>query len=283
MKHAFLILTLVSILGAPLAHAGGPPPWVRGGPPAGAGPMGRPGMPGPGAPRGPVARPMPGRPGGPGGPGMGRPPAHSPYQPGQGAAPIDIQVEVTRMQGLGCPPGGATATVSPDGSSVSVLFDKMSTELSAGAPSADKKVCMIYLGLKFSGQYRVAIVGSDARGFVSVPAGGTSTITVQHYSIFSMNPAVLKRMNLTQTFIGPRSEDITLHSDFSDIPMWSYCGSQMQGRQSMPLMTIALTIDSSNSSPSENLIAAIDSLDIGGGSSLTYQLLWTQDTRNCPQ
>ena len=251
----FVILALISVLNSPFAQALGRPPRIGAGQIA-ASP----------ARAVPAARPI-----------------RSPYRPGEGAAPIDIHVEVTRMQGLGCPPGGAVATLSPDGSSVSILFDKMSTELAAGAPSADKKVCMIYLGLKFGGQYRVAIVGSDARGFVSVPAGGRSTLTVQHYSIFTMDPRILQRMNLTQQFVGPIAQDVTLHSDFRDVPMWSYCGTQMQGRQSMPLMTIALTIDSSNSSPSENLIAAIDSLDIGGGSTLTYQLLWTQDTRNCPR
>jgi hypothetical protein len=210
-------------------------------------------------------------------------PPRSPYRPGEGAAPIDIQVEVTRMQGLGCPAGGAVATVSPDGSSVSILFDKMSTELAAGSPSTEKKQCMVVLGLRFAGQYRVAIVGSDARGFVSVPAGGQSTIRVQHSSIFSADPRILQRMNLTQTFVGPRAEDVILHSDFHDVPLWSYCGSQMRGRQTMPLMTIGLEINSMNSNPSENLIAAIDSLDIGGSSTLTYQLLWTQDTRNCPR
>ncbi len=211
-------------------------------------------------------------------------PPRSPYRPGDGAAPIDIEVQVTRMQGLGCPSGGAVATLSPDGSSVSILFDKMSTELAAGSPSTERKQCMVVLGLRFSGQYRVAIVGSDARGFVSVPAGGQSTITVQHSSIFTVDPRIMRRMNLTQTFVGPRAEDVLLHSDFRDVPMWSYCGSQMRGRQTMPLMTIGLEINSMNSNPSENLIAAIDSLDIGGPtSSLTYQLLWTQDTRNCPR
>jgi hypothetical protein len=209
-------------------------------------------------------------------------PIRSPFQPGQGDAPVDIQVEVTRMQGLGCPTGGASATLSPDGSSISILFDKMSTELAAGSPSIEKKTCLVYLGLKFEGPYRVAIVGSDARGFVSVPQGAQSTISIQHYSIFTMDPRILRRMNLTQTFVGPAAEDVVLHSEFRDVPMWSYCGSQMRGRQSMPLMTIGLSIESSNSNPSENLIAAIDSLDIGGTPTLTYDLLWTQDTRNCP-
>ena len=187
------------------------------------------------------------------------------------------------MQGLGCPPGGAVATVSPDGSSVSVLFDKMSTELAAGSPSTMRKQCIIVLGLHFSGPYRVAIVGSDARGFVSVPAGGTSVLSVQHFPIFSADPRVLARMNLTQRFVGPRAEDVTLHSEFSDLPLWSYCGSQMGTRATMPLMNIGLQIDSTNSSLSENLIAAIDSLDIGGPATLSYQLLWTQDLRGCPR
>ncbi|RYZ68021.1 MAG: DUF4360 domain-containing protein [Proteobacteria bacterium] len=207
--------------------------------------------------------------------------AKSIFKPGTGPAPIDIQAEIVGMQGLGCPSGGASAVFSPDGSSVSILFDKMSTELPP--ISAEKKQCMVRLGFRFSGKYRVAVVGSDARGFVSVPEGGTSTLSVQHYSIFTVNPKHLARMNLTRTFVGPRTEEVLLHSDFRDIPMWSYCGSQMPPRgAAMQIMTINLTIDSSNQSPSETLLASVDSLDIGGPATLTYQLLWTYDKKNCP-
>ena len=207
--------------------------------------------------------------------------AKSIFNPGVGPAPIDIKAEIVGMQGLGCPQGGASAVFSPDGSSVSILFDQLSTQLSP--LTAEKKQCMIRLGFRFSGKYRVAVVGSDARGFVSVPAGGVSTLSVQHYSIFTMNPKHLQRMNLTQTFVGPRSEDVTLHSDFRDIPMWSYCGSQIAPRgPAMQIMSIMLTVDSNNQSPSETLVASLDSLDIGGPATLTYQLLWTNDRKNCP-
>lgn len=207
--------------------------------------------------------------------------AKSIFTPGTGPAPIDIKAEIVGMQGLGCPSGGASAVFSPDGSSVSILFDKMSTEL---APvSAEKKQCMVRLGFRFTGKYRVAVVGSDARGFVSVPTGGQSTLSVQHYSIFTVNPKHLARMNLTRTFVGPVTEEILLHSDFRDIPMWSYCGSQIPARgPAMQIMTIMLTIDSSNQSATENLLASVDSLDIGGPATLTYQLLWTNDRKNCP-
>ena len=208
--------------------------------------------------------------------------AKSIFRPGAGPAPIDIQVQVVRMQGTGCPSGGAVATLAPDGSAVSILFDKMATELPAGGPTIGQKNCMVHLSLKFGGQYRVAIVGSDARGFVSIPAGGRSTISVQHYSIFTMDPKIIKRMNLAQQFIGPVTQDVMLHSDFRDVPMWSYCGTQLRGG-SLSLMQVALTINSANSNPNENLIAAIDSLDIGNVPTLTYQLLWTQDTKNCPR
>lgn len=213
--------------------------------------------------------------------------AKSPFKPGAGPAPIDIQTEIVGMSGTGCPAGGAVATLSPDGSSVSILFDKMSTELPAGPLIRETKQCMVRLGFRFAGKYRVAVVGSDARGFVSIPQGGQSTISVQHYSIFTMDPKILKRMNLTQTYVGPRAEDVMLHSDFRDVPMWSYCGSQMAvAGRTFPIMTINLSIDSQNQNPSENLIATLDSLDLGGstnnGPSLTYNLLWTFDKKNCP-
>ena len=110
--------------------------------------------------------------------------AKSMFTPGVGPSPVDIKTEIVSMSGTGCPQGGAVATMSPDGSSVSILFDKMSTELPASPQVHEQKMCMIRLGFRFPGKYRVAVVGSDARGFVSVPAGGQSTIAIQHYSIF---------------------------------------------------------------------------------------------------
>lgn len=209
--------------------------------------------------------------------------AKSAYKPGVGAPPFAIRAEVISMSGSGCPAGTASAAVSPNGTSVSILFDQMGVELGA-TPQLIRgsALCMIRLGFRFSGQYRIAIVGSDVRGFVGLPAGAQGTLSVNHYSIFTMDPKVLGRMSLKKSFQGPITDNVQLSSRFPNDPLWSYCGTQQSGAgASVPLITIALQVDSENQNIEENSIALIDSLDIG--SPIEYQLQWTHDKKTCPK
>ncbi len=199
--------------------------------------------------------------------------------------PYGVIIQVNRVMGAGCPAGSASANVSPDGSTVSIIFDRLNTDIPATAERVHLRTqCTVELGLKFGGQYRMAIIGSDVRGFASVPSLARSKIKIQHRSIFSWQPKDLAKMNFQREIVGPHQEDLMMQTRFSNRPLWSHCGTQMRyNTMIFPFMWIALEIESENSNPTEGLITSIDTLDVGGDPALVYHLAWKRDTKNCPK
>lgn len=206
--------------------------------------------------------------------------AKSMWKPDFGPAPFPIQVQVMRTSGPGCPAGSIAAVMSPDSTSVSILFDQLQIDLPASPILVqDKKFCQITLGIHFGGQYRVAIVGSDVRGFIGMPAQARGGIRVQHWSIFG-NAKHHERMKFVQELTGPIQQNIQMVNRFADTPLWSYCGTQMN--RSTQFMTISIEVSGQNENADENAITSIDSFDFTT-SPLSYQLAWTADRKNCPR
>jgi hypothetical protein len=195
-----------------------------------------------------------------------------------------VRVAIDGTQGGACPMGSLSASLSPDLASLTILFNDLRTEIPAAiaAPVAEKKLCMIRLKFYFTGQYRIAVTGSDLRGFASIPAQGRTRFTVKHYSPFTIDQKLLNRMSLVKDLPGPFEDVVQLTSNFADTPLWSGCGTQ-GGKLGMNLMTIALTIESENANPAADLIAAIDSLDLNFNSALKYNLAYKIDKKNCPK
>lgn len=199
-----------------------------------------------------------------------------------GEVPSDVQISVEGMSGTGCPQGSARVVLSPDSSVMSVLFDQFVTEINPGEGERRvRKNCDLSLKVSFSGKYRVAIVGSDIRGYAGIPAGGRSVIRVQHIPAFAMDHPNWKRMDLRQVLTGPISEDLFMEVKFKDRPGWSRCGTEA-AEQGFTLMGINMIIDSANRSKTESLITAIDSMDTDANAGLQYKLAWMPDKANCP-
>lgn len=209
--------------------------------------------------------------------------AKSMWTPNLGPAPFPIQVKVLRTMGDGCPQGSVSTALTSDQTTVSLLFDQLSTEVPASpSPLVMRKTCSITLSVMFGGQYRVAIVGSDVNGFVHVPAGARSKISVKHWSIYDMGGRNAAKMNFDQNYIGPTEQNVQMLSRFADVPLWSQCGTQMRSNMELPFMTVNIEITSTNQNPTESLLAVIDSFDYST-SGLTYHLAWTEDRKNCPK
>lgn len=210
--------------------------------------------------------------------------AKSMWKPRLDPAPFPIQVKVIRMMGDGCPQGSVSAALTPDQTTVSILFDQLLTDVPAASsgPTMGRKSCSVTLDVKFAGQYRVAVVGSDINGFVHIPAGANSKISVKHWSMFDLGGRNAAKMNMDRNFTGPTEQNVQMLSRFADVPMWSYCGTQMRSNMDLPFMTINIELTSNNQNPAENLLAAIDSLDFTT-SGLAYHLAWTEDRKSCPK
>ncbi|MCC2680134.1 MAG: putative secreted protein [Pseudobdellovibrio sp.] len=208
--------------------------------------------------------------------------AKSMWTPRFDPPPFTIQVQVLRMFGDGCPAGTARAAITPDQSTISILFDNFVNEIPpTSVPVQAKKTCSVTLGIKFPGQNRVAIVGSDARGFAHVPAGGVASFAVNHHSIYG-TPKHAQKMSIKREIRGPSEGPVEINSRFQDLPLWSQCGTQMKyNTQIFPFMTITMELSGSSQDPQDSLMTAMDSLDFSAP--LSYHVAWTPDTKNCPK
>lgn len=208
--------------------------------------------------------------------------AKSMWTPRFDPPPFNIQVQVLRMFGDGCPAGTARAAITPDRSTISILFDNFVNEIPPTLTLLQaKKTCSVTLGIKFPGQNRVAIVGSDARGFAHVPAGGVASFAVNHHSIYG-TPKHTQKMSIRRDVHGPSEGPVEIQSRFQDLPLWSQCGTQMKyNKMIFPFMTITMELSGRSQDPQDSLLAAMDSLDFSAP--LSYHLAWTPDTKNCPK
>ena len=192
-----------------------------------------------------------------------------------------VTVHILGMRGSGCPAGEAQAIMSPDSSTLTVLFDSFVTDIPASPVlQTMKKDCLISLGFQFYGPNRIAVVGSDLRGFYLVPSQASTRVSVMHHSIF-VNYRNREKLNFSQTYNGPSSGEIFMAPRFTDTVLWSYCGTQLRG-QPLRFMNIEISVESQNSNPEENLIAGFDSLDFSANPAFTYHLVGKADS-NCPK
>lgn len=207
-----------------------------------------------------------------------KPPKVAGPTPVFGPAPFPIKIKVIQLAGEGCPSGSASVTLSPDQSSFSILFDELSVDAQATESTVAKsKTCAILLGLKISGPYRLAIVGSDVRGFVSVSESAQASIRVKHHPFMNVALGAPQFMDFSRNFQGPTEENVIMQSRFTNLPMWSNCGVHMSnGAENMPYMQINIDINATSNNPAENTLVTIDSLD-SGSSQLDYQLAWGHD------
>src|SRR3954468_8775829 len=76
------------------------------------------------------------------------------------------------MGGTGCPAGSASAVLSPDGKSLSILFDQYTVQ--AGGTTGqqfDRKACSVAIPVHVPQGYAVSILQIDYRGFNALPVG----------------------------------------------------------------------------------------------------------------
>ncbi len=198
--------------------------------------------------------------------------------PVYGPAPFPIKIKVIQLAGAGCPSSSASVTLSPDQSSFSILFDTLGVEAQATESAvSNSKTCAILLGVKIAGPYRLAIVGSDVRGFVNVTAGAQASIRVKHHPFMNVAMGAPQFMDFVRNFQGPTQENVIMQSRFANLPMWSNCGVHMSdGAENMPYMQINIDIEAASNNSSESTMVAIDSID-AGNSQLDYQLAWGYD------
>ncbi|MBF0361595.1 MAG: DUF4360 domain-containing protein [Oligoflexia bacterium] len=176
------------------------------------------------------------------------------------AAP-DIRLGMPGYGGTGCPAGSADVTLSPDRSSISILFDQYVAEAGGVTRrSFDRKTCNVSVPVLVPGGYSVSIFKIDYRGYVNVPIGGRADFNVEYFFAGSQGPRYKK------TFYGRYDDEYFLTNTLqASAVIWSPCG------QSVNLRVNSAMVAKSNYR-FDDAMATVDSIDIRSG--LIYHIQW---------
>lgn len=90
-----------------------------------------------------------------------------------------LSLGLPTAHGSGCVSNSIAATVSPDQSQLSILFDSYSVEVS-GKYAFSKKACNIYIPVRVPRGMKLAITQMDFRGYNFLPKGAAAKLSVDY-------------------------------------------------------------------------------------------------------
>lgn len=178
-----------------------------------------------------------------------------------------LQMSTPTFAGTGCPQGTATATLSPDGRSLSVLFDQYVVEAGTGQGLARAQAgCEIQIPFSVPQGYAVQVVKMDYRGFASLPAGARSGFYAGFRFLEINGRATAARKALRQyTMFGPKQDNFVLTSIIQG-PEFSPCGQNF-------ILAAQSIVNVQTNQTGEQALASVDSLD-GVQTPVVYSLRW---------
>jgi hypothetical protein len=173
----------------------------------------------------------------------------------------DIRLGQPAYGGNGCPRGTASAVLSPDRKTLSILFDQYTAEAGRSTGrQVDRKSCNIAVPVHVPQGYSISLFQVDYRGFNSLPPGGRSRLTVDYFFAGQRGPTYQKE------FRGTLRDDYMLRNTLAASSLvWSPCGADTNLRVNSSMMA-------QTNGQNEQTIATVDSADIKSG--LVYHVQW---------
>lgn len=172
----------------------------------------------------------------------------------------DITLGEPGYGGTGCPGGSVSATLSPDATSLSLLFDGYIVE--AGGDTGkkfDRKSCNIAIPVHVPQGISVSIISIDYRGYNNFSAGADSQFNVEYFFAGARGPTFTKK------FKGPLDADYLIQNQLTAQTMvWSKCGADVNLRTNSSIRV--------NTKNNQQAMATVDSQDVSAA--IVYQLQW---------
>ncbi len=177
-----------------------------------------------------------------------------------------LTMDLPTTSGSGCPQGTATAVLSPDQKSLSVLFDNYQISVGAGSGQVrGAEDCNLDIGFHVPPGFKVAIVKMEYRGFTSVPAGARATFASGfRYLEINGQPVDSRQLLRAKVFLGPEQGNFEIFSDSFGAP-FSPCGMPFK------LQSQSRLIAQSNPA-NQQVLAQVDSVD--SVAPVKYSLRW---------
>jgi hypothetical protein len=177
------------------------------------------------------------------------------------AAQAQISLGQPAYAGTGCPAGSASATLTDDGSILSILFDSFTVE--AGKTTGrriDRKNCALRIPVNVGQGYQVALLAFDYKGFAAIPYGASGQLNNSYNYIGGNTLRFNKRFQ--QGAMGNYSSKDEM---ISTTLTWSPCGRQIMLATNTDINVVA------NSSMQQTMLS-VDSIDVTAG--LLYKIQW---------
>jgi Domain of unknown function (DUF4360) len=128
-------------------------------------------------------------------------------------APIAPALAQVGYGGNGCPAGSSSATVSPDGQELSILFDKF---IALGnTPGQSRKSCNISMPIQVPQGFQAALDSIDYQGYVAANTKGT--LQADYFFAGKMGTPFKRTIN------GEKNYNI---KDAQTTQIWSKCGAK---------------------------------------------------------
>lgn len=173
------------------------------------------------------------------------------------AQAASVQLGKPSYGGNGCPAGSASASISPDGKTLSILFDKYLVEAGGQQNRVSRKSCNLSIPVKVPNGLSVSLISADYRGFVEAPSGTSARLDTEYFFGGSRGP------RFSHKFKGPHSAPYTKsHKLRATANVWSACGADVNLR-----VNSSTTVNSRNG---QEAMATVDSADFQAG--MVYRL-----------
>lgn len=162
--------------------------------------------------------------------------------------------------GTGCPSGSVSTTLSPDSTSLSLLFDQYVVEAGQSVGrSFDRKSCNIAIPVRVPQGYSVSVLAIDYRGYNNLPRRAQSQFSVEYFFAGRRGPV------FQRTFNGQLDSDYLLSNTLTaEAMVWSACGEDVILRTNSSMRV--------NTQGGQDAVATVDSQDVNAA--LVYHLQW---------
>lgn len=161
--------------------------------------------------------------------------------------------------GSGCPAGTASATVSPDGKSLSIIFDDYIVEAGGATKKRiARKNCSVAIPVHVPQGFSVSIIDVDYRGYNMIPRGAQARFSAEYFFAGRRGPKVVK------SFRGAMDDEYLVRNKLGlNATVWSPCGADVNLRVNSSMMV-------RTNRKKEEVLATVDSADFNAA--MVYHL-----------
>jgi len=181
-----------------------------------------------------------------------------------------VSLPALAQEANGCPEGSYSIVTSPDGTTLSILFDQFTVESGGTSVSGKpRKVCRISSPLNLPANYSIGVYKVDYRGFAKLAAKQGAQLDVQYF----LGPHDNEHGRVFKRKIkGPHESDYLFTETIG--------AGQMKrvGCGTAAVLDVGITLGLDGDQRAGEAMASLDTSDAAPGGALVYHL----NLKKCP-